>query len=59
MPSEAEIKAAIIEALLYDGWLVFRVNHGQQQRDGERSWEIFWQALGIDPQYSGFADETV
>ena len=28
MPSESDIQAAIIEALVFDGWLVLRINQG-------------------------------
>jgi len=54
--SEADIQRQIIEALLYDGWLLIRVNHGQRQEAGARSWEINWQMLGMEKTQAGIAD---
>lgn len=55
--SEAEIQDAIIEALIYDGWLVLRVNAGAMDVDGERYVRFgMWQCLGMDEQDAGQPD---
>lgn len=54
--TERDVQNAIVEALVWDGWMILRVNHGQQQQVGEQSWEIYWQALGMNAQDSGISD---
>ena len=77
MTSERDVQRAIIEALVWDGWMILRVNQGGAYQPkkctvcngaGCRScnWDgvkyvrytrfAWWQALGIDPQDSGFSD---
>ncbi len=67
MTSEADVQRTIIEALVWDGWMVLRINQGgakyQYGFDSEKG-EIryryvrysFWQVLGLDPQDSGIGD---
>ncbi len=70
MPSEADIQRTIIEALVWDGWLILRVNQGartgfayQCSHCGYHGDEFagyvrfaWWQALGMDPQDKGISD---
>ena len=65
MASEKQVQAAIVEALLWDGWLILRINQGgrhEQYNDLggiQRKRYIrfaFWQILGMDAQDSGFSD---
>ncbi len=56
MPSEKDIQRAIIEALVWDGWMILRINQGGRH-DGDRYIRFAtWQALGIDQQDSGISD---
>ncbi len=59
--SEKDVQNAIVEALLFDGWLVIRQNSGgmtAKNRDGSKRYIrfSFWQVLGLDPQDSGIGD---
>ncbi len=70
MPSEANIQGAIIEALVWDGWMILRVNQGartgfayQCSHCGYHGDEYagyvrfaWWQHLNIDPQDKGISD---
>ena len=46
MTSEADIQRAIIEALVYDGWLVLRINQGARQEMGRYVPFSYWSATG-------------
>ncbi len=71
MPREADVQKAIIEALVWDGWMILRINQGGMERrtlvNSETGYELpkryirfaYWQALGIDRQDSGIADVLV
>ena len=62
--TEADIQKAIIEALLWDGWMIIRVNQGGRHvpvdvlvGTGPRYVRFaYWQTLGIDQQDSGISD---
>lgn len=54
--SESDIQAAIFEALVYDGWLVMRVNGGVMKMDGRHIRFAFWQALGFSETHAGISD---
>ena len=65
--NEKQVQAAIVEALIWDGWMILRINQGavkyQDGIDGETGtikerYVRFatWQALGIDRQDSGISD---
>ncbi len=70
MPSEADIQKAIVEALIWDGWMILRINQGGRHNlypntpDGyvginKKNRYIrfaYWQTLGIDQQDSGISD---
>ena len=59
MPSESDIQAAIFEALVFDGWLVLRINQGGMfvgQREDRYVKFAFWQVLGIEPADKGISD---
>ncbi len=56
MTSEANIQRAIVEALIWDGWLILRINQGARSEDGRYVRFAMWQALGIDQQDSGISD---
>ncbi len=64
MTSEADIQRAIVEALVWDGWLILRINQGGRYvpvdvlgGTGPRYVRFaYWQALGIDQQDSGISD---
>ncbi len=64
MQSEADIQKAIVEALVWDGWLILRINQGGRHvpvdvlgGTGPRYVRFaYWQALGIDQQDSGISD---
>ena len=71
MPSESDIQAAIFEALVFDGWLVLRINQGARTgfayqcdycgRHGDEPTAgyvrfAFWQALGIELTDKGISD---
>ena len=68
MPSEKDVQRAIVEALVWDGWLILRINQGGMERrtrvNSETGYELppryirfaYWQALGIDQQASGISD---
>ena len=53
--TEADVQRAIIEALLYDGWMILRVNQGARN-DGQYVRFAWWQCLGTDQQDSGISD---
>ena len=71
-PTEADVQRAIVEALIWDGWLILRVNQGGWKKEREvycpRCKAIvteggkgyvrfaYWQALGTDQQDSGISD---
>ena len=54
--SEADIQAAIFDALVYDGWLVYRSNQGGMKVDGRYVRFGYWQALGYELSDKGVAD---
>ena len=68
MTSEKDVQRAIVEALVWDGWLILRINQGGMKRrtrfNSETGYELppryvrfaYWQALGIDQQSSGISD---
>ena len=64
MPTEKDIQRSIIEALVWDGWLILRINQGGRHvpvdvlgGTGPRYVRFaYWQALGIDQQDSGISD---
>ena len=64
MPSEKDIQRVIVEALVWDGWLILRINQGGRHvpvdvlgGTGPRYVRFaYWQALGIDQQDSGISD---
>ena len=66
MPTEAQVQAAIIEALVFDGWLVIRVNQGGMQDKrlnavGQMTSKryvrfAFWQMLGQPATDKGISD---
>lgn len=60
MTPENEVKKAIIEYLLYHGFLVLRINSGgvTGEHNGKKRFVRFcyWQALGTDENSAGIAD---
>lgn len=57
--SESDIQTAIIEALVYDGWLVLRINQGGMfvgQREDRYVTFARWQALGQPVTGKGISD---
>jgi hypothetical protein len=58
--TEKDVQRAIVEALVWDGWLVMEINQGAMtsRPTGEKAYIRFavWQALGIDQQDSGISD---
>lgn len=60
MTPENEVKRAILEYLLYNHWLVLRINSGgvTGEHNGKKRFVRFcyWQALGTDENSAGVAD---
>ena len=58
MTSERDVQRAIVEALVWDGWLIIRVNQGGRHEDetGRYVRFAFWQELGMNQQDSGISD---
>ena len=58
MTSEADVQRAIIDALVWDGWLIIRVNQGGRHEDetGRYVRFAFWQVLSMNQQDSGISD---
>ena len=66
MTSEADVQRAIIEALVFDGWLVTRVNQGGaysitdalEVTNPKKRYITFarWQVLGQEPTDKGISD---
>lgn len=59
--SENDIRNACAEWLIYDGWLVLRINSGAatvKDEKGKRRWMWFtkWMALGEGTQTAGVSD---
>ena len=56
--NESDIQSTIEETLIWDGWLVIRVNMGaMKSEDGERYVRFgHWQALGFERQSDGVSD---
>ncbi len=64
--TESQVQAAIIEALVFDGWLILRINQGGaysitdalEVTEPKKRYITFarWQALGIEPTDKGIAD---
>lgn len=54
--TESELQAAIIETLLYDGWLVLRVNQGAMRRDSDLIRFAYWQVLSEPERHAGISD---
>ena len=71
MTTEADVQRTIIEALVFDGWLVLRINQGGATyvQDGfdlekgeiKKRYVTFtrWQTLGQEPTGKGIADVLV
>ncbi len=54
--NEKDVQKAIVEALIWDVWMILRINQGGRH-DGDRYIRFAtWQALGIDQQDSGISD---
>lgn len=60
MTPENEVKRAILEYLLYNHWLVLRINSGgvTGEHNGKKRFVRFcyWQHLGTDENAAGIAD---
>lgn len=54
--SEADLQKTIIDALVYDGWLVLRVNGGGMAIDDRYIAFGYWTALGYGEFTKGVAD---
>lgn len=54
--TETDLQRAIIDTLLWDDWLVLRVNQGAMRRDSDLIRFAYWQALGSDESHAGISD---
>jgi hypothetical protein len=54
--TESDIQGAIFDALVYDGWLVMRVNQGAMRESDRLVRFAYWQALGYDESHAGISD---
>lgn len=56
--TESDIQKAIVDALVWDGWLIMRLNSGAMQPDDGARYVPFvtWAAIGAGPHTAGAPD---